>query len=153
MPPPVEAAAGYAVEKGQRKTNASEGAKMKQHITHKQAQEIYHSVTRAGKGYATTQEILNAAIQHYIDRRKEELQALPDAKHAKEWQHDMYTADQLQAYGAACAAHAREVALAEAETKYSSLVMVVDEAMRNGILDIGIEEAIEQLKALKKEGK
>ena len=114
MSPPTQAAAGYAVEKGQRKTNASEGAKMKQHITHKQAQEIYHSVTRAGKGYATTQEILNTAIQHYIDQRAKELPVLPDAKHAKEWQHDMYTADQLQAYGQQCAEHAREVALGEA---------------------------------------
>lgn len=62
------------------------------------------------------------------------------------WSQGYFDKTQLQAYGAACAAHARE----EAETKYSSLVMAVDEAMKNGILDIGIEDAIE---ALKKAGK
>lgn len=114
MPPPTQAAAGYAVEKGQRKTNASEGAKMKQHITQDAAMALFHEVTKAGKGFATTQELMTAAIQHYIDQRAKELPVLPDAKHAKEWQHDMYTADQLQAYGQQCAEHAREVALSEA---------------------------------------
>ena len=148
MPPPVEAAAGYAMEKGQRKTNASEGAQMKQHITQATALSIFSEITKEGKGFATTQELMNVAIQHYIDSRKAELPVLPEPDRltsncAVPWHSD----ELIKAYGQKCAAHARGVALEEAETKYSSLVMAADEAMRNGILDIGIEEAIEQLKA------
>ena len=58
----------------------------------------------------------------------------------------IYTADQLQSYGQQCAAHAREMALSEVETKYTPLVLSVEEAIRNGVLDIGIEMEIEVLK-------
>ena len=90
------------------------------HITQDEARAIFSEVTKAGKGFATTQDIMNAAIQHYIDQRAKELPVLPEpdlqvnmAEYIMGLQ--VHSPRQLQAYGAACAAHAREVALEEAK--------------------------------------
>ena len=90
---------------------------MTQHITQEHAIAIFSEVTKAGKGFATTQELMNAAIQHYIDQQAKELPVLPEPAE-ETWRNNsrffIYTADQLQAYGQQCAAHAREMALSDA---------------------------------------
>ena len=84
------------------------------HITQDAARAIFSEVTKAGKGFATTQDIMNAAIQHYIDQRAKEFPVLPDVPSAyDESGYIGYSKSDIQeyakAYGAACAAHAREV--------------------------------------------
>lgn len=102
---------------------------MKQHITQEQAVELaslhtrYDMVEHSLHGLHAFAE---AAIQHYLSEQAKELPWLPDHitdvlvitgpsthKHMQAGQY-YYTADQLQAYGQQCAAHAREVALEEA---------------------------------------
>ena len=61
-----------------------------------------------------------AAIQHYLDQHKAELPVLPGPYFGSgrylgaAGSRDAYTTTQTQTYGAACAAHARELALSEA---------------------------------------
>lgn len=93
-----------------------QGAKMKQYITQDAAMALFREVTKARKGFVTTQELMNAAIQHYIDQRAKELPVLPEPDRltsncAVPWHSD----ELIKAYGQQCAAHAREVALEEAK--------------------------------------
>lgn len=89
---------------------------MKQHITQEQATAIAAKYAEDGL-YETN--ICNAAIQHYLCQQAKEFPELP----APQWLGDIrgYTVSQLQVYGAACAAHAREVALSEALVTYDDL--------------------------------
>ena len=109
---------------------------MTQHITQEQALEL---VKKANNEWAFTspQErdmgLCNAAIQHCIDQQAKELPVLPAQVSARLWigphwvegnemqyvysedgdGEPLYTDKQLQAYGAACATHAREMAISE----------------------------------------
>lgn len=86
---------------------------MKQHITQEQATSI---AAKFAEDWLYETNICNAAIQHYIDQRAKELPVLPEPLVERISGHRdpfvFYDADQLQAYGQQCAAHAREVALA-----------------------------------------
>ena len=95
-------------------------------------------------------EVLRTALaQHYIDQRAKELPELPEPD---VYEYDIETAmnvlnahspDQLQSYGAACAAQAREVALSDAKR---------EAVKRHSAGEVGavlISKAIKQLKARK----
>ena len=62
-----------------------------------------------------TNAMMNAAIQHYIDKQAKELPGLPEPNVPEgDWfVLDCYIKEYAQAYGAACAAHAREMAISE----------------------------------------
>ena len=66
------------------------------------------------------QELCNAAIQHYLDQHKADWPVLPRPYFGSgrylgvAGSRGAYTTTQIQTYGAACAAHARELALMDA---------------------------------------
>ena len=74
-----------------------------------------------------------AVIAESAGWNAKELPVLPDPRIAEEeWfprlraGTDFYTADQIQAYGAACAAHAREMALSDAMQACKQLETAID---------------------------
>ena len=95
---------------------------MTQHIT--QGQAVALSI-KAGDEFAIHEaefytNLCNAAIQHYLDQHKAELPVLPGPYFGSgrylgaAGSRDAYTTTQIQTYGAACAAQARELALSDA---------------------------------------
>lgn len=136
---------------------------MKQHITQEQAMAIVPQYAAMLLPKVDITELMNAAIQHYLSEQAEDLPVLPEPEFFATDQTDRfndviyregYTADQLQAYGQQCAAHAREVALEEMIVDFKRRAGCVSskagysEGLRNGYL--GAATAIE---ALKKAGK
>ncbi len=86
------------------------------HITEEQIEWIYTRYD--GDMINCANAVARQAVVSYIDQQARELPVLPDPRIAEEeWFQrlragtDFYTVDQLKAYGAACAAHAREMAL------------------------------------------
>lgn len=86
------------------------------HITEEQIEWIYTRYD--GDMINCANAVARQAVVSYIDQQARELPVLPDPRIAEEeWfprlraGTDFYTVDQLKAYGAACAAHAREMAL------------------------------------------
>ncbi len=94
------------------------------HITEEQIEWIYTRYD--GDMINCANAVARQAVVSYVDQQAKELPVLPEHiadvlvitgpsthKHMQAGQY-YYTSSQLQAYGAACAAHAREVALSEA---------------------------------------
>ena len=68
-------------------------------------------------------ELANAAIQHYIEQQAKELPVLPQGYGSIPWAYrgNVFIESQLKAYGAACAAHAREMAMSESVEQVTTL--------------------------------
>lgn len=68
-----------------------------------------------------------ASVHHYLDQHKAELPVLPEPYFGsgrylgEAGSRGAYTTTQIQTYGAACAAHARELALMDAITQVTTL--------------------------------
>lgn len=117
---------------------------MTQHITQEQAT---HIAAEFAEDATYEFNIANAAIQHYLDQRKAESPVLPgpyfgSGRYLGEaGSRGAYTTTQIQTYGAACAAHARKLALEEAKSLISKL-----DAMVVSLKPYEIVNAIEALK-------
>lgn len=81
---------------------------------------------------AENEALRTALAQHYIDQRAKELPVLPEPD---VYEYDIETAmnvlkahspEQLRAYGAACATHARDMALSEAMQVCKQLEAAID---------------------------
>ena len=101
------------------------------HITEEQSEWIYTRYD--GDMINCANAVARQAVVSYIDQQARELPVLPDPRIAEEeWfprlraGTDFYTVDQLKAYGAACAAHARDMALSEAMQVCKQLEAAID---------------------------
>lgn len=120
-----------------------------EHVTQEQALEVADVSGLWGCEFSEFEGRLcafaNAAIQHYIDQQAKELPRLPapdvHGLHA-------FSESTLKAYGAACAAHAREMALSEAKLVAKTTCHHESNEFANGfnMAALNIESAIEALK-------
>ena len=101
------------------------------HITEEQIEWIYTRYD--GDMINCANAVARQAVVSYVDQQAKELPVLPEHiadvlvitgpsthKHMQAGQY-YYTSSQLQAYGAACAAHAREMALSDAKAMGKTL--------------------------------
>ena len=98
------------------------------HITEEQIEWIYTRYD--GDMINCANAVARQAVVSYIDQQARELPVLPDYSplFKPRWSGDVggYTKEQLQAYGAACAAHARDMALSEAMQVCKQLEAAID---------------------------
>ena len=106
------------------------------HITEEQIEWIYTRYD--GDMINCANAVARQAVVSYVDQQAKELPVLPEHiadvlvitgpsthKHMQAGQY-YYTSSQLQAYGAACAAHARDMALSEAMQVCKQLEAAID---------------------------
>jgi hypothetical protein len=106
------------------------------HITEEQIEWIYTRYD--GDMINCANAVARQAVVSYVDQQAKELPVLPEHiadvlvitgpsthKHMQAGQY-YYTSSQLQAYGAACAAHAREMALSDAMQACKQLETAID---------------------------
>ena len=128
-------------------------------ITQDAARAIFREVTKAGKGFATTQEIMNAAIQHYIDQQAKEFPVLPELPESTTIMdldlcgHNVFYPSDMLYYGDQRAAHAREMALSDAKAMGKTLTYQPTDpidftAYQEGYMD-AITEFYSAIEALK----
>ena len=97
-----------------------------EHITQEQIEAIY---TRYGGDMANcAHSIAQQAVANYIEQRAKELPVLPDPEYrlSPDSEPSLYDPYDMQAYGAACAAHAREMALSDAMQACKQLETAID---------------------------
>jgi hypothetical protein len=73
--------------------------------------------------------------------------ALPDALPAMEWQHNMYTADQLRAHSLAVAAAVREACIAACEAVEARQFDAFDGDYENGV-ESGADQCASAIRAI-----
>lgn len=97
-----------------------------EHITQEQIEAIY---TRYGGDMANcAHSIAQQAVANYIEQRAKELPVLPEPEYrlSPDSEPSLYDPYDMQAYGAACAAHAREMALSDAMQACKQLETAID---------------------------
>lgn len=97
-----------------------------EHITQEQIEAIY---TRYGGDMANcAHSIAQQAVANYIEQRAKELLVLPEPEYrlSPDSEPSLYDPYDMQAYGAACAAHAREMALSDAMQACKQLETAID---------------------------
>ncbi len=97
-----------------------------EHITQEQIEAIY---TRYGGDMANcAHSIAQQAVANYIEQRAKELPVLPGPEYrlSPDSEPSLYDPYDMQAYGAACAAHARDMALSEAMQVCKQLEAAID---------------------------
>ena len=97
-----------------------------EHITQEQIEAIY---TRYGGDMANcAHSIAQQAVANYIEQRAKELPVLPEPEYrlSPDSEPSLYDPYDMQAYGAACAAHARGMALSDAMQACKQLETAID---------------------------